>query len=374
MKVFARPNGAFFAYERMMALRPRNWPPTTHDAPTLWGRARELCANLAAFVRTAAKLAQRWRIGRNERRDILARLVPVEVLTRTLLIIEAARILLTPEGQRLRAATPQVEPPQPPPAPFVKKIRHMTTIPMPGWHTIAALRPRIDPRVAEREARERREALERATHDQASQVFATSTEPVSGESVSGESVSLLTGGAFCFTPRANAAAEPAAARKQSQVKPGTGSPHDRQAPPHGARGFTVLRWVQPDAETPPPPQPARRRPSITVFGEDSTFDLVGDLAARTPRRAQREDGPGAALARRIDALQRVLANPAPVLRRLVRQLAAMPRDCLPDMYLSRFRSLPWWHGRPEAHNASALAVPLMTQLIETTPVRPPEPG
>ena len=71
-----------------------------------------------------------------------------------LLMIEAITFLLmTPEGAKLRRETPKCTPPTPP-APKPKSAPHKITIAMPGWHTIAALRPRIDPRVVEREQRE----------------------------------------------------------------------------------------------------------------------------------------------------------------------------------------------------------------------------
>jgi hypothetical protein len=124
-----------------------------------------------------------------------------------------------------------------------------------------------------------------------------------------------------------------------------------------------------------PPSPrAGRRLCIALLADDSTVDLTGDLTQIRPRRTQREDGPAAALARRIDALQRVLANPAPVIRRLIRFLASIPQDNLPEPWLGRAQSLGWWHGRPEAHNAMNLLVPLMADVRATHPPRPQDPG
>lgn len=356
MTVFARPNAAFRAYERMLALKPRSWPPTTHDAPTLWRRARDLCAEIVTFVRTAAKLAQRWRLGRKERREIIARVAPVENLVRTLCLVEASSWLLTPEGRALRAATPQATLPAAPPLPFVAKPTHKTTIALPGWHTIAALRPRIDPRVVERE---RREALEAARQ---------SVEAVAKPAQVTESFSGLTRDSFSVSPRTSAAA-----KTSPRAKPNA----PRAQPPHGVRGFQVVHWGHPEPEEapPPPPRPVRGRLLLGFPADDSTFDLVGDLTQPATRRTQRAACPAAAaLARRIDALQRVLANPAPVIRRLIRLLAGLPQDCLPDPWLARARSLPWWHGRPEAHNAMNLLVPLMADVRATCPPRPHDPG
>jgi hypothetical protein len=365
MKIFARPNKAFFAFERMLSRKPRSWPPTTHDAPTLWGRARQLCAETIDFVRTAAALAERWRIGRNERREILNRLVPVEVLVRTLLLVEAATFLLTPEGQRLRAATSTVIPPAPPPPVGVRKPTHKITIEMPGWRTIAALRPRIDPRVVERE---RREALERSTQPQ--EMLAAPAPPeINYANLSHVAINPKT------SSRVEAAGGGAKRRSGPSAKRADAALRtSNDTPPHGARGFTILHWAHDTSDIPPLVRPPKRRVSITLLGEDSNFNLAGDIVVIRPRRARRNEGPCAALARRIDALARVIANPAPVIRRLARQLAALPHDNLPEMFLGRARSFYWWHGRPEAHNASALAVPLFKQLAEPPPVRPPEPG
>ncbi len=361
MTIFARPGRALYDYENMLSRKPRSWPPTTHDTPTLWGRARALCADVIAFVRSAASLAKRWRLGRKERREILDRITPVEKLVGTLCLIEASTWLLTPEGRALRAATPQVVPPAPPPPTFVAKASHKTTIPYPGWHTIATRG--VDPRIAEREARER------AALEAARQSIAATKPAQAAESFSG-----LTRESFFVSPPAAAAA-----KKGSRPKPGTDSTRpdatqNNTRPPHGACGFPIIGWQHPTPETPPPPRPAKRRLFIALLAEDSTFDLTDDLAPIDTRRAKREDGPAAALARRIDALQRVLANPAPVIRRLIRFLASVPQDDLPRPWLARARSLRWWHGRPEAHNAINLLVPLMADVRATHPVRPQDPG
>ena len=356
MTVFARPNAAFRAYERMLALKPRSWPPTTHDAPTLWSRARALCAEIVVFVRSAATLGQRWRLGRKERREIIARVDPVENLVRTLCLVEASAWLLTPEGRALRAATPQIVPPAPPPPTFVAKPTHKITIALPGWHTIAALRPRIDPRVVERE---QREALAAASQ---------SIEAVAKPAQITKSFSGLTRESFSVSPRTIAAA-----KTNTRPKPRTNS----HQPPHGVRGFQIVHWRHPEPEDAPPPPPRRvkGRLLLALPAEDSTFDLLGDLTPSAIRRAEREACPAAtALARRIDALQRVLADPAPVIRRLIRLLASLPEDCLPEPWLARARSVAWWHGVPEAHNAMNLLIPLMADVRATHPPRPQDPG
>ena len=70
--------------------------------------------------------------------------------------------------------------------------------------------------------------------------------------------------------------------------------------------------------------------------DDSNFPIVPGMRAvdETPRASPLDAGSpfnmGRDLARRIAALSRILANPAPAIRRLARRLAAMPADVLPE--------------------------------------------
>lgn len=159
---FASPNAAFHAYE-LSLMTPRGSPPTQLDVSSLWQRAKAMFAALTDTIASAASLFQRLRFTRTERQKLAARLVPVEQFVRILMIMEAAPFLLmSPEGRRLREDTPKIDPPAPPrPTALpvgVAKPAHSTRIETAGWNTIAALLPRIDPRVVERE---QREALER---------------------------------------------------------------------------------------------------------------------------------------------------------------------------------------------------------------------
>ena len=124
------------------------WPPTTLSIPELWTRARAMFSVLMREVTSAATLARKRKLARPERTSILCRLVPVEKIVRSLLVTEALiYLLMTPEGRKLLKTTPKRALPSPPPPVGVKKHTHKVTIPMPGWQTIAALQPRIDPRI-----------------------------------------------------------------------------------------------------------------------------------------------------------------------------------------------------------------------------------
>ncbi len=292
------------------------WPPTTYPVPTLWERAKAMFGVLTKRIGSAADLSRWMRLRHVPRTEILCRLVPVEKLTRLLLTIEAITFLLmTPEGARLRRETPKREPPPAPPLPGTKKP--ITRIAMPGWHTIAALRPRIDPRVAEREAR-----------------LAAEAPPI--------------------------------------------DPYD---PENWSCRFGVLSWrhPRPDADDDVATcQPAAR--SMLESFIDTTFPIVlgptmADLASPKPEQPKPEgDRAAFSLARRIEALARVLADPGPAIRRLAKFLASLPHDALPDTPGARsIDSRWWWHGRPEWFNVNALARPAVRALT-TACAPPPEPG
>ena len=330
--IFERMNKAFYAYERAM-MQPASWPPTRHDVPTLWERAKAMFASVLKVAGSARQLAQRYRFRRSARAEIVNRLKPVEKIVRILLMIEAATFLLmTPEGARMRRAAKLVAPPAPPTPPTAP---HSTRITMPGWHTIAALHPRIDPRVVEREAREReqaqREALERAM------AAATIVADLDGK-----------------------------------------GPHDPLNPATWRCCFPVIRWKHAQPALPPRAQVSRLH--CAVLDDNSNFPLTHDL---TPSKPQREpepvDGhPGAiAVARRIEALARVLADPRNAIRQVARRLAAIPHDMIRAPDMADIATRRWRHGKPEAWNAARLCEPAINALTAAArqfATRQPEPG
>ncbi len=330
--IFDRPTKAFFAYERAM-MRPASWPPTKHDVPTLWERAKAMFASVVKAAGSARQLAQRYRFTRSARAEIVNRLKPVEKIVRILLMIEAATFLLmTPEGARMRREAKLAAPPASP-APPARP--HSTRIVMPGWHTIAALHPRIDPRVVEREAREheqaQREALERAMNE----------------------VTVIAD------------------------LPGKGA-HDALDPATWRCCFPVIRWKQ--AEPAAPQKPQTSRLLCAVLDDDSNFPITHEMVPRLQsREAEPVDGhPGAiAVARRIEALARVLADPRAAIRQVARRLAAIPPDMIRTPDMSEVKTRRWHHGKPESWNAANLCEPAINAL--TTAARhvampPPEPG
>jgi len=135
-------------------------------------------------------------------------------------------------------------------------------------------------------------------------------------------------------------------------------------------GFRILRWVHPSPGAPPPPKPVAlpaNRPRLMIF-DDSNFPVVPGMVVvdETPRASPLDAGSpfnmGRDLARRIAALSRILANPAPAIRRLARRLAAMPADVLPEPWITHYSSRGWHHGVPENWNACTLAQPAFRAL------------
>lgn len=295
------------------------WPPTAHPVPTLWERAKAMFGVLTKHIGSTVDLSRWMRLRRVPRTHILCRLVPVEKITRRLVMIEAITFLtMTPEGVHLRRETPKREPPAPPPLPGTRKP--VTRIPMPGWHTIAALRPRIDPRIAEREAK-----------------LAAEAAPI--------------------------------------------DPHD---PENWSCRFNVIRWrgLYPVAEDEGDAAAMRKDASRAHARslDNPMFPIIrgpvmANLLPKKPEPPKPEADPAAvALARRIEALARVLADPQPTIRRLARLLASLPPSTLPEPPSARaIDSLWWWHGRPEWFNVVALACPAVRALVAAC-APPPEPG
>lgn len=333
--IFARKTKAFYAYEARM-MRPRRWPPTQYDVSTLWERAKALFAATVETIGSVAQLVQRWRFGAAEARALNARLRPVEKLVRMLMMSEAVTLLLmTPEGGRMRREAKTVTPPSPPPPPAAP---HSRRILMPGWQTIAALQPRIDPRVVEREERERREALERAMQ---------TTETVI----------------------ASAGAD------------GVGETHPDPLDPETWRTrFQVVHWdYGPWGRKTEPPR--KTRVFCATLDADSHFPILDEMV---PRRVAREKKPAPealasalAFARRIETLSRLLGDPRAAIRQLARRLASLPPGSLETPYLMGWRMRDWHHGLPELWNALNVVKPAVKAFIAAQnclAAPPPEPG
>jgi hypothetical protein len=123
---------------------------------------------------------------------------------------------------------------------------------------------------------------------------------------------------------------------------------DKTDPSHWACRFHVLRWRTPMRE----PKPPRARIWSMSLEDDLPTGPPQPAAPAAVHAGERDDAATPlALARRIEALARVLANPEPTIRRLARRLASLPAERLEWPTLVGARVDRWWHGAPEAFNA-----------------------
>lgn len=292
---FARPNAAFHAYERSL-LRPIA-RPAPRDTPSLWQRAKDMFGVMIEKARAIADLARRHHLSRQERREILIRLKPVEKLTRQLLIAEAATFLLmTPEGMKLRRearilALPARTPSQPPPRKTSALVTGVRTLAVFDPVTLAVMRP---------------------------------SAPVAA------------------------------------IKPATRDPNDAHDPCKWRCAFKVMRWVHPDDDDRTPSKKPGSRPRLFTYD-----DIVAFKPKPRHESPERDTRAGAVIARRIEALSRVIEKPARAIRRIARFFASMPREALEPLEATWTSTLHWYHGRLEYLAATDLAERAFMAFIRT---------
>ncbi len=138
------------------------------------------------------------------------------------------------------------------------------------------------------------------------------------------------------------------------------TPHDASDPATWRCSFKVLRLVHPEPDDAPPPskKPTGPRPRLITFD-----DIVSFTPTRPLRRSPaRDDGAGPCLARRIEALSRVLAKPERAIRRIARFLASLPREALDPPDPAWVSTHGWYHCHNEFRAADDLAVRALTIL------------
>ena len=275
-------------------------------------------ATLTTRFGSAMRLAFRRAWTLQQRRDLILHLEPIEKLVRVLMIVEAITLLImTPMGLKLRQTTKPCRIPDPPPQVGTRKPDPQADRIRAAMMTIAAHQPRIDPRVAEREAREAEQkrtaalALQRQRFED-------------------------------YDPRA----------LNSQ--------------------FHVIHWTHdPDARIAPSTLPRSLILDDVALGAGRTPVSV---SIDPPNEDDDLTGPMLPLARRIAALARILANPAPAIRRLARRLAAISPSLFPAPWPRRLRATRWAHGCPEFYNACILSRPAFTAWRRACGLPPDDPG
>jgi hypothetical protein len=113
--------------------------------PELWVIAKRMFQTLHEKVGAATAIAARGRFGRSDRREVLSWLEPVELLVRNLLFAQALTYLLMTPEGRKLRQETPRTPPPGPPAP-AQPTTGSIRIPYPGWQTIAQhWRPEPEP-------------------------------------------------------------------------------------------------------------------------------------------------------------------------------------------------------------------------------------
>jgi hypothetical protein len=151
---------------------------------------------------------------------------------------------------------------------------------------------------------------------------------------------------------------------------------DPQDPSTWRCTFTAARWINPHDDT---SKSTRFRKKPGPRPRLISFDELVSPAKPPPRKATtREEGAGAPLARRIEALSRVLENPDRAIRRIARLFAGAPSEILADAMAVWINTRRWHHGQPEFSAARALATRAMTVVVNARPTESegldPEPG
>lgn len=126
------------------------------------------------------------------------------------------------------------------------------------------------------------------------------------------------------------------------IKPDTRDMSDMSDPKTWRCAFRVMHWVHPEDDGRAPKKKSGPRPRL--FSYD---DIVAFLPKPRRQIPERCEDPGAPLARRIEALSRVLDKPERAIRRIARFLAGLPREALEPLAPLRVSTWGWYHGRAE---------------------------
>jgi hypothetical protein len=170
--------------------------------------------------------------------------------------------------------------------------------------------------------------------------------------------------------------DPSAAPLHAAEAPGQERLSERAATPSDASEgkkrsapFRVIRWT-PAAPDPDQEQPNKPAPCAAMAL--SAGSLAPDLppSERLADPAGGKQPPAARLARRIDALDRVLARPEEEARRRARFLVGLPRGALATLQNIYGRRRPWWNHGFEDNRLVVQHIWRAAPLL----ARDPEPG
>jgi hypothetical protein len=304
-------------FRSRFTLEPESAAP---NLPNLWQAAGQMHERILTRITSPAKLSHAARMPYNERLGLLAWIEPVEHLVRSLLLASAITFLLmTIKGRKLLRDTPKMAIPK---RATLLRREERIVMPHPGWHTIANVRR------------------------------PTVTSPAAPDA----------------TPPQDDAPE------QSSMSL---DPESWTCP------FRVLRWRFPEHDT-ARPRPAAfdmllesmRDPHLPLrASQDKRVAQSSQEKSAQPKHSPRHSGNPLAvnLARRLEAVGRVLANPQRHIMRVARYLARLPKGTLgQDFELPPSRRF-WQQGR-EAFTGCVRLLCSAIRALNLCSAPDPEPG
>jgi hypothetical protein len=134
------------------------------------------------------------------------------------------------------------------------------------------------------------------------------------------------GGWHTHAPYARALAE---RRKLEEQKAAERAARDRHDPANWGGSFRVVGWSMPEGEGRPPPKKKLPQWAMLLTASLDPDPVCAYRTRHEPKKKPDEkDAPALILARRIQALARVVDNPEPAVKRLARFIARLPREAL----------------------------------------------
>jgi hypothetical protein len=249
--------------------------------PQLWERARLFFGRVIDHIGSTAALSKRWRLTRAEKTTLLGWLEPVEKLARSCLLVRALTFLMM---------TPEGR----------RLMRETPKMAMPS--------PPKPP----------------------------------GQASSNRSTKIPLGGWHTHAPYARYLAEK---RKQEEQRAAERAAIDRHDPQNWGGAFRVLHWQFPEPEGEDRAPPQKKLPQWAMLLRMSLDDTPITPAIARPLPKAEKDRQALILARRIEALSRVINDPARAVMRLARFIAKLPREALePLRDAIAFRRVHWLHG------------------------------
>ena len=162
-----------------------------------------------------------------------------------------------------------------------------------------------------------------------------------GQASGNRSTKIPLGGWHTHAPYARVLAE---RRRLEEQRAAERAAHDRYDPANWGGGLRVVSWCFPEDETRTPQKKLPQWAQLLRMSLDDT-PLTPAIARSLPKTEEKHR-PALILARRIEALARVIENPGPAIHRLARFIARLPKEALDLLKEQYAYARPHWlHGR-----------------------------